>query len=177
VFRLHTDLFDQDARKLMEDSGSPFQLNNIEYIRRVERSKQLQKVREPAIIISASGMCEFGRILHHLKNNCEDPRNSILIIGYQAVNTLGRRIVEREKTLKIFGETHPLRANVKVFNALSAHAGRSELLDFGTRFKDRADKVLLVHGEEDSLNALLTGLQERGCSNVAIQKHAEPIDL
>jgi len=177
VFRLHTDLFDEEARNLMEESGSPFQLNNIEYIRRVERSKELHNIREPAIIISASGMCEFGRILHHLKNNCEDARNTILIIGFQAVNTLGRRIVEREKMLKIFGRKHPLRANVKVLNALSAHAGRSELIDFGARFKDRAEKVLLVHGEDDSLNALLSGLQKRGCTNVSIQKHAEPIEV
>ncbi len=177
VFRLHTDLFDEDARKLMEGSGNPFQLDHIEYIRNVERSKELDKLHEPAIIISASGMCEFGRILHHLKNNCEDPRNTILIIGFQAVNTLGRRIVERAKRVKIFGEHYSLRANVKVLNALSAHAGRTELIDFGARFKDRADSVLLVHGEDESLTALLTALEERGCSNVSIQKYAEPVEV
>ena len=89
-------------------------------------------------------MCEFGRIVHHLKNNCTDKRNSILIVGFQAVNTLGRRIVERQPVLKIFGNEYPLRARVKVLNSLSAHAGRSELIDFGARFKDSADKVLLV---------------------------------
>jgi len=177
VFRLHTDLFDEDARNVMEESGNPFQLNNIEYIRRVERSMQLNTLSDPAIIISASGMCEFGRILHHLKNHCEDPRNTILIIGFQAQNTLGRRIVEREKTIKIFGEKYQLRAHVKVLNSLSAHAGRSELIGFGKRFKDRAEKVLLVHGEDDALEALRSGLEDEGCTNVSIQEHAVPIEV
>ncbi len=168
VFRLHTDLFDEEMGRVMEQSGSPFQLKHIEYIRDVNASMRLNKLDKPAIIISAAGMCEHGRILHHLRNNCADDRNTILIIGFQAKNTLGRRIVERRPEIKIFGMKHPLRAEVQVLNALSAHAGRSELLEFGQRFKDRAGKVLLVHGEDKALDALSTGLTDAGCTNVSV---------
>lgn len=177
VFRLHADLFDEDIRKLMIHAGDPFHLKRIRYIRSLEESMQLNHLREPAIIISASGMCEYGRILHHLRNNCENDRNTILIIGFQAKNTLGRRIVEREKEIKIFGVKCPLRAEVKTINALSAHAGRTELIAFGKRFKDRAEGLLLVHGEQEALGALQTALQTEGCANVAIQKDGVPVSL
>ena len=177
AFRLHADSFDDDIRKVMEESGDPFELRRIEYIRSLERSMQLNTLREPAVIISASGMCEYGRILHHLRNNCADERNSIVIIGFQAQHTLGRRIVERDREIKIFGVKHPLRAEVKVLNALSAHAGRTELIEFGTRFKNRAEKVLLVHGEDEARNALYDALKGEGCSNVYIQSEATPVEL
>jgi len=172
VFRLHTELFDEDMAKVMEDSGDPFQLKRIRYIRNVEESMRLNTLREPAIIVSASGMCEFGRILHHLRNNCEDEGNTILIIGFQAKNTLGRRIVERQKEIKIFGIKHRLRAEVKILNSLSAHAGRSELVDFGKRFKGRAECLLLVHGEDEALAALKAALENEGCSKVSVQREA-----
>ncbi|MCA9410552.1 MAG: MBL fold metallo-hydrolase, partial [Candidatus Omnitrophica bacterium] len=103
VFRLHADSFDDEIRAVMEDSGDPFELNQISYIRSAWASKELNDKEEPCIIISAAGMCEHGRILHHLKNNIEDERNTILIIGFQAKHTLGRKIVEREQEVKIFG--------------------------------------------------------------------------
>lgn len=177
VFRLHADSFDDEIRNVMEESGDPFELQRIEYIRNVERSMQLNNLKEPAIIISASGMCEYGRILHHLRNNVADERNSILIIGFQAQNTLGRRIVEREREIKIFGVKHPLRAEVKVLNALSAHAGRTELIEYGMKFKDKAEKVLLVHGEDDARNALYKALVDSGCQNVQLQLEATPLEV
>lgn len=177
VFRLHTGLFDDEIRDLMNNSGDPFELVNIQYIRNVEQSKQLNSLTKPAIIISASGMCEFGRILHHLRNNITDEKNTVLIIGFQAKNTLGRRIVERDMEVKIFGMKVPLHAEVKVLNTLSAHAGRSELLDFGRRFKDRAEKIMLVHGEEEELNALKEGLEAEGCKNVIIMAPGEPVTI
>ncbi len=177
VFRLHTDSFDDEIRNVMEESGDPFQLRHIEYIRDVKASMRLNGLKKPCIIISASGMCEAGRILHHLRNNIEDHRNTICIIGFQAKNTLGRRIVEREPVVKIFGLKHRLLADVKVFNSLSAHAGRTELIAFGKRFKNRAERVLLVHGEPDALTALQTGLESEGCTNIAIQKDAEPAEF
>ena len=177
VFRLHTGLFDDEIRDLMNNSGDPFELVNIQYIRNVEQSKQLNSLTKPAIIISASGMCEFGRILHHLRNNITDEKNTVLIIGFQAKNTLGRHIVERDMEVKIFGMKVPLHAEVKVLNALSAHAGRSELLDFGRRFKDRAEKIMLVHGEEEGLNALKEGLEAEGCKNVIIMAPGEPVTI
>ncbi|MFO7976600.1 MAG: MBL fold metallo-hydrolase [Candidatus Hydrogenedentota bacterium] len=177
VFRLHTDSFDNEIRTAIEESGDPFQLRHIEYIRDVQASMRLNGLKKPCIIISASGMCEFGRILHHLRNNIEDQRNTICIIGFQAKNTLGRRIVERQPDVKIFGLKHRLLAEVKVFNALSAHAGRTELIEFGKRFKERAEKVLLVHGEPEAITALKTALEAKGCSNIEIQKEAVPVEV
>lgn len=177
VFRLHTELFDSEMQQILESAGDPFQLKHIRYIRSLEESMELNERHEPMIIISAAGMCEYGRILHHLRNNCEDARNTILIIGFQAQNTLGRRIVEREREIKIFGIKHPLRAEVKTLNSLSAHAGRTELIAFGKRFKDRAEKVLLVHGEDTALEALRGGLVEQGCNNIAIQRPETPVEF
>ena len=170
VFRLHTDLFDDEIRDVMEQSGNPFELRSIDYIRNREASMRLNSLKEPAVIISASGMCEFGRIVHHIRNNCENEKNTICIIGFQAKNTLGRRIVERQREIRIFGVNHPLNAEVKIFNSLSAHAGRSELIEFGKRFKNRAERLLLAHGEPEALTALETALEAEGCTNISIQE-------
>jgi metallo-beta-lactamase family protein len=177
VFRLHADLFDEEMRDVMEHSGDPFELQQITYIRNVEQSKRLNTLDKPAIIISAAGMCEHGRILHHLRNNCANEKNTILIIGFQAKNTLGRRIVERRREIRIFGVQHELNAEVQVLNSLSAHAGRSELLEFGARFKDCAEKIMLVHGENGALDALKMGLQDLGCSNVHVQVEGKTVEL
>jgi metallo-beta-lactamase family protein len=177
VFRLHTDSFDEEIRAVMEESGDPFELSHIEYVRNVEASKRLNTMDEPMIIISASGMCEYGRIQHHLRNNVADDRNTILIIGFQAKNTLGRRIVEHQREIPIFGIKHPLNAEVQVINALSAHAGKTDLLEFGERFKGVAEKILLVHGEDEALNDLKAGLEERGVDGVHIQEEEETVEL
>ncbi|MDZ4860389.1 MAG: MBL fold metallo-hydrolase [Candidatus Hydrogenedentes bacterium] len=177
VFRLHSESFDDEIRWFMSQEGDPFVLQNIKYIRRVEDSMKLNDLREPAIIISASGMCESGRILHHLRNNCHDERNTILIVGFQAKNTLGRRIVEREKEIKIFGVMRPLNAEVKVLNGFSAHAGRAELIAFGQRFKTCAEHVLLVHGEPEAMGALKSALESTGQTNVSIQKEGVPLEF
>lgn len=169
IFRLHTEAFDGEFAKLMEDGGDPFQLRRIRYIRSVQESIELNSLRGPAIIISAAGMCEFGRIVHHIKNNCEHPENTILIVGFQARHTLGRRIVERRPKIRIFGVERELNAHVEVLNEFSAHAGRSGLLKFGQRFK-ASENILLVHGEVKALEALKSGLEERGCKNVSIQE-------
>ena len=163
-------------RDLILESGDPFQLETIRYIRNVEQSKELNKLSEPSIIISAAGMCEHGRILHHLKNHCGDKQNTILIVGFQAKHTLGRRIVERQPEIRIFGRMYPLNAHVEVMNAFSAHAGREELLRFGLRFKDCAEKVLLVHGEESAMDALKSGLEAEGMKNVSIQEPSKTIE-
>jgi metallo-beta-lactamase family protein len=177
VFRMHEECFDADMQRLMQQAGDPFRLNHIEYITKVQDSMALNTLRKPAIIISAGGMCEYGRILHHLRNNCEDPRNTILIVGFQAKNTLGRRIVERQRRIKIFGVERELNAEVKIMNSFSAHAGRSELVEFGKRFKDGARHILLVHGERTALTALETALRNEGLGQVSIQHEAEPVEV
>ena len=118
----------------------------------------------PAVIISASGMCEAGRVLHHLKNNVEDERNTVLIVGYMAEHTLGRRIVERHPTLRIFGVDRALRARVEVLNAFSAHADRDDLLDYASASASEGTRFLLVHGEPDQQQPLARALAERGIS-------------
>jgi metallo-beta-lactamase family protein len=177
VFRLHTESFDTSFRKVMSEAGDPFQLEDIRYVRSHLESKKINDFEGPCIIISAAGMCEHGRILHHIRNNCENEKNTILIVGFQAKNTLGRRIVERQPEIKIFGVKRKLNADVKVMNAMSAHAGRSELIDFGKRFKNCAEKVLLVHGELEQMNALKSGLEGEGCKNIQIQKPGVPVEF
>ncbi|MBX3178717.1 MAG: MBL fold metallo-hydrolase [Candidatus Hydrogenedentes bacterium] len=177
VFRLHTESFDAEFRKVMMENGDPFLTKKIRYIRAVEESMAINKFEGPAVIISAAGMCEHGRILHHLKNHCTNPKNTIMIIGFQAKNTLGRRIVERSRTIRIFGMEHELNAQVKVMNEFSAHAGRKELIEFGARFKESAEHILLVHGEPEGQEALKDALIEEGVKNVTIQKQGETVEV
>ena len=177
IFRYHTELFDDETDQVIDRAGDPFELKNIEYIRNVDDSMRLNTLKEPCIIISASGMCEFGRILHHLRNNCEDERNTIAIVGFMAENTLGRRIIERRPEIKIFGVKRQLRAEVVVMNSFSAHAGRSELVEFGERFKGDGRRVLLVHGEEKALKSLRSGLQDSGVSQVTIMEERVPVTV
>jgi len=146
IFRLHPECFDREARKRFRDGGDPFGFDRLRYIKEVEESKKLNANKEPCMIISASGMCESGRILHHLRNSIGDPKNCVMIVGYQASHTLGRRIVERRPEVKIFGEPHPLRAEVVTLNAMSGHADKNGLFDYASKVK-----VFLVHGEEDAL--------------------------
>lgn len=177
IFRYHKECFDLETAQVMEEGGDPFELRHIEYIRNTDDSMRLNTITESCVIISASGMCEVGRILHHLRNNCEDPRNTIVIVGFMAQNTLGRRIVERQPEIKIFGVKRPLRAEVRTLNGFSAHAGRSELLEFGARFQGKKKKMLLVHGEETSLAMLSTGLRERGVKNITIMEEGKPVTM
>jgi metallo-beta-lactamase family protein len=138
----------------------------------------LNFLREPAVIISASGMAEAGRILHHLKNNIEDSRNTVLIVGWQAPDTLGRRIVEKQPEVKIFGETYQLRAQVEVINGFSAHADRRELLEWAGHLRQKPSKTFIVHGEEDSSFALADGLQRRlGFDQVVVPELHQSFDI
>ncbi len=177
VFRMHGECFDASIRRFMQKAGDPFHLRQIHYITKVEDSMRINTIKQPAIIISAAGMCEHGRILHHLKNNCEDPRNIILIVGFQARNTLGRRIVERQPRIKIFGVEHPLNAEVRIMNGFSAHAGRSELIAFGKRFRKPNQKIRLVHGEQTALEALRDALTAEGVQDIAILHEAKTIEV
>lgn len=177
VFRLHPDAFDSDMMSLMKKAGDPFRLRDIKYVSRVEDSMKINNVAGPAIILSAAGMCEHGRILHHLKNNCEDPKNTILIVGYQAKNTLGRRIVERNRFIKIFGIDYSLNAEVRVMNGFSAHAGRSELLGFAKNLVRKARKFILVHGENSAIESLRDGITALGGREAIIQKEQVTVDL
>ena len=180
VFRLHPECFDLELRQFLASGKDqdPWGFHRLTYIRTVEASKELNFLRQPAVIISASGMCEAGRILHHLKNNVEDPRNTVLIVGWQAPYTLGRRLVERQPLVKIFGEEYSLRARVETIHGFSAHADRTELIDYVRRVgASRLKTAFVVHGEEPSSLALAEGLRDMGVGRVSVPKPGESLEL
>ena len=162
IFRMHPECFDSETRELVRAHRSPLGMGNVTYTRSVDESKELNELDGPMIIISASGMCEAGRILHHLKNNIGDERNTVLIVGYCAQHTLGKRLVEKEPVVKIFGEEYERRAPVEVLNAFSAHADRVELLDYVKRCHSNVEKFFVVHGDEDQSVALADTLRLKG---------------
>jgi metallo-beta-lactamase family protein len=162
VFRLHPDCFDAETRAFLDKHGEVFSFPEARFVSDRDESMRLNSLQGPAVIISASGMCEAGRVLHHLKNNVEDERNTVLVVGYMAKHTLGRRIVERQPTLRIFGVERALRARVEVLNAFSAHADRDDLLGYAAASASEATRVLLVHGEPDQQQPLARALAERG---------------
>lgn len=169
VYRSHPECYDDDMKIFMRQDEDPFGFDKLTYVRSADASKALNSRKEPMVIISASGMCESGRILHHLKNNIENPKNTILMIGFNAENTLGRRIADKEKIVKIFGEEHLLKAEVAQAGSYSAHADQPELLDFiGQMDKERLKSVFLVHGEIERQKLLQEAMQQDGYANVEI---------
>ena len=122
-------------------------------------------------------MCESGRILHHLKNNIEDPKNTILVVGFMAKDTLGRKIVERKEKVKIFGEEYKLRAIVEILNAFSVHADRGELLEYVNHTKNSLKGVFVVHGEEEQSQALANGIKDLGIQNVMVPDLGEEVTI
>ncbi len=160
VFRKNWEYFDDITREAFLREKDPLGYDNITYIRSVNNSKRLNNKTGPMIIISASGMCENGRILHHLKNNIENPNNTILIIGYMAKNTLGKRIVEKNEQVRIFGRLYELKAEVVVINAFSAHADENGLVEYAKNCRGRLKKVFIVHGDEDQSEALRNNLKK-----------------
>jgi metallo-beta-lactamase family protein len=173
VFRLHPEVFDAEIREflLTDDDNNPFGFGRLQYTQTVEQSKALNNLRVPAVIISSSGMLEGGRILHHLRNRIEDPRNTILITGWQAPNTLGRRLVEQEKKVRIYGEEYQVRAKVETLTGFSGHADRDGLMNFVRVMKKKPQQTFIVHGEDDSSASLANDLRnELGLKNVVIPK-------
>jgi len=168
VFKLHPECFDRDARTFLFEVGHLLSGPNVHFVREAADSKLINQRRRPCIIIAASGMCEAGRILHHLKHNVRHPRNTILIVGYQAAHTLGRRIVEHVDKVKIYGQHYPLKAEVVVLNGFSSHADANELRrHLAPRAADNK-ACFLVHGELDQSGALSTSLLEMGFRDVQI---------
>lgn len=177
IFQLHPECFDRETNELLAHNRNPFGLNQISYVRDVEASKKLNRLKEPCIIISASGMCEAGRILHHLKNNIENPNNTILVVGFMARNTLGRRLVERQPKVRIFGEEYELKAEVKIINAFSAHADREDLIDYVDSLGKSLKRIYLVHGEDEQSQALKEELEGHGYANVNLPEEGDEIEL
>ena len=179
VFRLHPECFDKETRDaFLSNRQDPFGFYRLRYIRHVEESKKLNTLQEPCMIISASGMCEAGRILHHLVNNIADAKNTVLIVGFMAENTLGRRLVDRMPEVKIYGEEIPLKAEVVVMDGFSAHADRDELLSyFDGLNKNRLRHVFIVHGEPQQSKALADAIREKGMSEVTVPQQGDSMDI
>jgi metallo-beta-lactamase family protein len=177
IFRLHPECYDNEVSEFLLESGDPFGFRDLQYTRSVAASKALNFLRDPAIIISASGMCEAGRIQHHLKNNIEDSRNTVLIVGWQAPDTLGRRIIERQPTVKIFGEEYQLNAHVEAINGFSAHADRDELLAWTGAIRQKPEYTFVVHGEEEVSEAFAGLLEKDGHPNVVVPRLEESFTL
>lgn len=177
VFRMHMECFDKETgEEFIEHGDNPFGFGELTYTRSVADSKALNEKPGPMIIISASGMCEHGRILHHLKNNIEDPKNIVLIVGYQAEHTLGRKLVDGHKQVKIFGDPYNVKASVYVMDAFSAHADRSDLLDYIGKIEG-LKKIFLVHGEEKQLDAFNEALHQNGYDDVYIPFLGEEVEI
>ncbi|MEW6178700.1 MAG: MBL fold metallo-hydrolase [Chloroflexota bacterium] len=167
VFQKHTDLFDAETQEFVRNGIHPaLSFPTLTYIQSVEESKALNDRHEPMIIISASGMAESGRILHHLRNNLQNPRNTVLIVSWQAPNTLGRRLAEREAVVRIFGELCDRRAEVVTIGGFSAHAGQDMLLKYAQSSRASIQKLFLVHGEPNAAAALTARLQESGFRDI-----------
>ncbi len=161
VFKYHNNYMNAQTKRDMDNGDSPFEFLNLRFIRDQKESKGLNEDKRQMVIIAGSGMCESGRILHHLRNNIEDSRNTILVVGYMARDTLGRRIVERERFVRIFGVEHQLNAEVVTANAFSAHADKVELVELISECLP-LKRIFVVHGEEEQSHALWTSLSQKG---------------
>ena len=175
VFRKHADAFDAETRAFLDAHGDLFSFAGVKYTRTADESMLINRHPGPAIIIAASGMAEAGRVLHHLRNHVGDERNTILIVGFMAEHTLGRRLVERRPRVKIWGVERDLRARVEVLNAFSAHADRNDLLAYVAACGD-VRRVFLVHGEPAQQEALRTTLVERG-NRVFVPARGDGVEL
>ena len=170
IFRRNPDCLDRETHRIfLESNEDPFGFSRLQYIRDVNQSKALNGISYPHIIISASGMAEAGRILHHLRNNIRNPNNTVLLVGYSAQHTLARKLMDGEKIVRIFGEEHPVKCRVETMDHFSAHADKNDLLEFiSTLPSDRLEQVFVIHGEEDQSLAFQQTLLGRGVKNVTV---------
>ena len=179
IFRLHPECYDEETHQHMlhDHHREPFGFARLVYVRDAEDSKRLNDLKEPAIIISASGMCEAGRVLHHLRHHIDDPRTTVLFVGYQAQNTLGRKLVEGEKRVRIYGEECAVNARIETIDGYSAHADESELLEFIGAIPQRPGHVFIVHGEPEATQAMSAGLRGLGIPNVTVPERGQTFEI
>jgi metallo-beta-lactamase family protein len=179
VFRLHPECFDRETNRLfMQDSDDPFGFGRLTYVREAKKSKELNSLHIPHIIISASGMAEGGRILHHLRNNIANPNNLVLFVGYAAAHTLARRLMDGDESVKIFGEEHQVRAEIKTLADFSAHADQNELINY-LKFQtpEKLKNIFLVHGEEEQALPLKDKITQKGYSGVEFPESGSSFEI
>lgn len=179
IFQVHPECYDEETHEaFIKHHKNPFGFNSLHFTSSVDESKALNDMKGPLIIISADGMCEAGRIQHHLIHSIEDPNTTILIVGYMAENTLGRRIRDKEKEVKIHGEWFKRRAQVEAIDAFSAHADYQDAIDWLKQIDtSRLRKIFLVHGEKDAQKAFTRHLADKGFTNVEIVRYGATYDL
>jgi metallo-beta-lactamase family protein len=178
IFRMHTDSMNEDVHDVMLNDPDPFGFGSLFYLKSPEESKKLNLNKQPCVIISASGMMEAGRIKHHLANNIEDPKNTILAVGYCSPSTLGARILRGEKEVSIFGVRHPVRARIEKIEAFSGHGDYQEMINFlGCQDKNQITKVFLVHGEYEAQTFYKEKLIEAGYRNIEIPETGTEVNL
>lgn len=173
VFKKNEDLFEDEVKEEIEHGDNPLEFDGLKFTRTAEESKALNETGEPSIIISASGMCDVGRIKHHLKHNLWNSNNTILFVGYQAAGTLGRKIVEGAKKVKIFGEEIAVNARIEYIEGFSGHADQEWLLNFVYSFINKPKHIILVHGEKDAQKELKDKILEETKIPVTIPKYGE----
>jgi len=177
VFRLHPESFDKDTYDFMTKHQDPFSFDNLHYVRRAKESAKLTRDQKAKVVISASGMAEFGRILQHLARNIGDKRNTVLFVGYQAEDTLGTRIKAGDRMVPILGSNYRVRAQVCVIDAFSAHADQTDLVNYVRGANGHLRQIFLVHGELEGIRGLKTALGEAGFEQVTIPKLGETVRL
>jgi metallo-beta-lactamase family protein len=178
IFKLHLDNLNENVKQVMVTDPDPFGFSSLYYITSAEESKKLNTVKKPCVIISASGMMEAGRIKHHLANNIEDPRNTILAVGYCAPATLGAKILNGEKAVSIFGEMHPVNADVEKIEAFSGHGDYNEMLDYiSCQDTSKLKKLFLVHGDPESQQFYQGVLEKAGFENIECPEKGEEFTL
>jgi metallo-beta-lactamase family protein len=178
IFKKYAHLFDEETRQFIQEGNHKALTSpNLYYTRAVEESKKINEIKGPAIIISASGMAETGRILHHLRNNIENPLNTIMIVSWQAPHTLGKRLAERQKTVRIFGQLFERRAEIATIGGLSAHAGQDKLLLYALETRTSLKGLFLVHGEEDAAQALMDKLEEKQIAPVYFPDRSDYVEI
>ena len=177
IFRNNTELFDYEVKEAMERGDNPLEFPGLQFTRTVEESKALNASNESSIILSASGMCEVGRIKHHLKHHIWNPNSTVLFVGYQAPGTLGRRIVDGEKSIKIFGDEVSVNARIEYIEGFSGHADQTWLLNFISSFYTKPRHIFLVHGEEEGQEVLKEKIEEQSDIGVTIPSFGETYTL
>jgi metallo-beta-lactamase family protein len=178
VFLAHPECFDAETRHAFEtQEGAPFGFKRLRYVSSVEESKALNDVKVPCAIISASGMCEGGRILHHLRHGLGNPKNTVLFVGYQAEHTLGRRLREGAEEVSVLGERIRPRAEMAGIDGFSAHADQGELVEWVARLDPMPRRIFLVHGDLKPAEVLAERLRERTGADVMIPERGQGVDL
>jgi metallo-beta-lactamase family protein len=181
VFRLHPECYDVEAldAAIAEKDHDPLSFPRLHYVRESVDSKKLTASAKPAVILSAAGMCESGRILHHLRAGLGNPHTTVLFVGYQAENTLGRKILSGQNPVPILGDLYDVRARVAKLEGCSAHADQAGLLDWAakTRAAGQVERIFLVHGEQAPQQTLATLLRKQGSGEVTIPRRGQRFEL